>query len=208
MARVRAKICGITNLEDALFAAEAGADALGFVFVPSSPRFIPPEEAAGIRRVLPPFVSVVGVFADAPIEEVRWVAQACHLNAVQLHGGEDPDYCASLEAYIIKAFRIQDRSSLADLGRYRVGALLLDSYRPHQLGGTGQTFDWDLAREAKRYGRLILSGGLSPENVAEAIQRVRPYAVDVSSGVEGSPGRKDEGKVRRFLEEVARAERG
>ncbi|MDH7498773.1 MAG: phosphoribosylanthranilate isomerase [candidate division NC10 bacterium] len=207
MGRVRVKICGITSCKDALLAAEVGADALGFVFVQSSPRFIHPEEVARMRGQLPPLVFLVGVFADAPLEEVRGVVEACGLHAVQLHGGEDPQYCSSLGGCIIKAFRVKDRSSLTDLPRFRVAALLLDSYRAHQLGGTGETFDWDLAREAKGYGRLILSGGLRPENVAEAIRRVGPYAVDVCSGVEERPGRKDQGKVRRFLEEVARAEK-
>jgi phosphoribosylanthranilate isomerase len=204
---VKVKICGITNLRDALVATEAGADALGFVFVQGSPRYIDPEQVAMIQRRLPPLLSLVGVFADAPLEEVKRVAEVCQLSAVQLHGEENPEYCSSLKRRIIKAFRVRDRSSLADLGRYRVEAFLLDSYSPDHLGGTGKTFDWGLAREGKRYGRLILSGGLTPQNVAEAIRMVRPYAVDVSSGVEGSTGRKDEGKVRRFLEEAAKAGR-
>jgi phosphoribosylanthranilate isomerase len=203
---VKVKICGITNLRDALMATEEGADALGFVFVPGSPRQIDPDEAAKIRRHLPPFVSLVGVFANAPLDEVRRVAEVAHLSAVQLHGEEGPEYCFALQRRIIKAFRVKDESSLSDLGRYPVEAFLLDSYSSSHQGGTGQTFDWALAREAKRYGTLILAGGLRPDNVAEAIRIVKPYAVDVSTGVEGSPGRKDEGKVRRFLEEVARAE--
>lgn len=186
--------------------AEAGADALGFVFVFDSPRYIDPREAEKIRRHLPPFLSVVGVFANARLGEVRRVAEACHLSAIQLHGGESPAYCSSLGNRVIKAFRIKDEESLTKMGHYSVEAFLLDAYTPGRLGGTGKTFDWRLAEEAKRYGRLILSGGLTPDNVEEAICAVRPYAVDVSSGVEERAGKKEKGKVKRFLEEVARAE--
>ncbi len=203
---VKVKICGITNLEDALMVAEAGADALGFVFVSGSPRYIDPSAAEEIRRYLPPFLSVVGVFANARLEEVRRVAEACHLSAIQLHGEESPAYCSSLGMPVIKGFRVKDEEVLERMNRYRVEALLLDSYCSGQRGGTGKTFDWRLAQEAKRYGRLILSGGLTPENVAEAIRTVRPYAVDVSSGVEERAGKKEKGKVKRFLEEVARAD--
>jgi phosphoribosylanthranilate isomerase len=205
---VKIKICGITNLEDALMVAGAGADALGFVFVPGSPRYIDPCEAAEIRRHLPPFLSVVGVFANAPLREVGRVAEDCQLSAIQLHGEESPDYCSSLEKPVIKAFRLKDSNSLEDMGHYEVGALLLDTFSPGLLGGTGRAFDWRLAREAKKYGRVILSGGLNPQNVAEAIYTARPYAVDVSSGVEERAGKKEEGKVRRFIEEVARTEIG
>jgi len=184
----------------------AGADALGFVFVPGSPRYIDSREAEEIRRHLPPFLSVVGVFANAPLAKVREVTEACHLSAIQLHGEESPGYCSSLERPVIKAFRIKDSSSLEGMRHYRVGAVLLDAFLPGLLGGTGKTFDWRLAQEAKRYGRLILSGGLTPENVAEAIRTVRPYAVDVSSVVEERAGKKEKGKVKSFLEEVARAE--
>jgi phosphoribosylanthranilate isomerase len=204
---VRVKICGLTNLSDALMVAEAGADALGFVLVRGSPRYIAPRELREIRRHLPPFVSVVGVFANAPLQEVREISEACHLSLVQLHGEEDPDYCSALGEGVIKAFRIRDKRSLSSLEGYRVKAILLDSYRPGKLGGTGTCFDWSLALEAKRYGHLILSGGLTPENVGKAIGTVRPYAVDVSSGVEEFVGKKDQRKVRMFLEEVARAGR-
>jgi phosphoribosylanthranilate isomerase len=202
----KVKVCGLTNLADALIAAEAGADALGFVFVPGSPRYIDPSEAEEIQRHLPPFLSLVGVFADAPLKEVRLVAKTCRLSLVQLHGEESPAYCLSLKQRVIKAFRVKDSTSLKGLDQYRVEAFLLDSHRPGLLGGTGRTFDWALAGEAKRYGRLILSGGLTPENVGQSVRVVRPYAVDVGSGVEEGPGKKDERKVRRFLEEVARAE--
>jgi len=202
---VKVKICGITNLKDALMAAEEGADALGFVFVSGSPRYIHPQKAEEIRRHLPPFLSLVGVFANARLEEVREVTEACHLSLIQLHGEESPAYCSALGKRVIKAFRVKGARGLEDMGQYRVEALLLDSYCRGQLGGTGKTFDWHLAQEAKRYGRLILSGGLTPENVAEGIRIVRPYAVDVSSGVEEGAGKKEKGKVKRFLEEVARA---
>jgi phosphoribosylanthranilate isomerase len=203
---VRVKICGITNVTDALMVADAGADALGFVFVEGSSRYVDPVKVSQIRRHLPPSLCLVGVFADSPLEMVRRIKEECQLTAIQLHGCESPAYCASMEKPVIKAFRINDQESLVALIPYQdqVEALLLDSFHPGSLGGTGKTFDWSLARRAKRYGRVILSGGLTPWNVAQAIERVRPYAVDVSSGVEDRPGKKDEGKVRRFLEEVQR----
>lgn len=202
----RIKICGITNLEDARAAVDFGADALGFIFVPDTPRYIEPQRAARIIRELPPFITKVGVFADVPLDTIYQTIQTCGLNAIQLHGSETPEYCDSAgercRVPIIKAFRIKDRESLSAIPKCKVSAYLLDTYVKGKKGGTGEIFNWDLAKEAKSYGRIIVAGGLTPENAAEAIQRVQPYAVDVGSGVEASPGKKDHTKIRAFIENV------
>lgn len=197
---VRIKICGITNKEDALAAAQLGADALGFIFAPS-PRRISVERAREIIKVLPPLVQTVGVFVDEDPEKVLSTAAACGLDILQLHGSESVDYCSSFDRRVIKAVRLQSRDELKHLSKYVtvVDALLLDTYVPNKLGGTGIPFDWKLAVEARRYGRIILAGGLNPENVAAAISMVKPYAVDASSGLERSPGVKDHEKVAQFM---------
>jgi phosphoribosylanthranilate isomerase len=203
---VRIKICGITNKEDALAAAHLGADALGFVFAPS-PRKISAESAREIIKVLPPFVKTVGVFVDEDPERVSSVAARCGLDILQLHGSESVDYCSSFDRRVIKAVRLQSRDELKNLSKYAnvVDALLLDTYVPNKLGGTGIPFDWKLAVEAGRYGRIILAGGLNPENVAAAISMVKPYAVDASSGLEKSPGVKDHEKMTQFMREAMQA---
>jgi len=195
----RVKICGITNLDDALYAAESGADALGFVFYPNSPRYIEPEAAQAIIQRLPPCVTTVGVFVNEPAEQVNEIIRLTGIQIVQLHGDESPEDCATIERPVIKAFQVSEWFDVQHLSAYSVHAYLLDAYHPRQRGGTGHIFDWAIAREAKEYGRIILAGGLTPENVRQAIEVVRPYAVDVSSGVEWSPGVKDREKVKRFL---------
>lgn len=198
---VRVKICGITNAEDARFAASAGADALGFIFFKGSPRFITIDAAAEITGELPPFVAKVGVFVDEALETVNEIGTRLGLTAVQLHGNESAEYCSSVRLPVIKAFRVKDESSLRDLGKFRAAAFLLDSFVPGQLGGTGAKFNWDLAVQAKKLGTsVILAGGLTPENIAEAVKMVQPYAVDVSSGVEKKPGLKDPQKVADFIQ--------
>jgi phosphoribosylanthranilate isomerase len=200
---VRVKICGITNLEDALEAMDAGADALGFVFHPASPRHIFPEEAAKIIRALPPFVQTVGLCVDAQAELVNDTADLCGLDLVQLHGDEPPEYCTMLRRRLIKAFRVKDISSLEPMHHYQtVAGFLLDAWSPDVYGGTGRTFNWEIASAAKQYGPIILAGGLTPANVAEAVSRVTPYGVDVSSGVEVTPGKKDAEKVREFIRQA------
>lgn len=199
----KVKVCGITTGEDAKSAVDLGADALGFVFYPPSPRYIPPEEAREIIRGLPPFVATVGVFVDCPFEEVHDVVTTCGLSAVQLHGSEAPEFCSRFRVKVIKAFRVQDSELPGDLGRYRTDALLLDTYRKGMPGGTGTPFCWEVAVAAKRFGRVILAGGLTCKNVRQAIETVRPYAVDVSSGVERAPGKKDPIRLARFLREVS-----
>ena len=196
---VRVKICGITCVEDALTAIAAGADALGFVFHEPSPRHVFPEQAAAIIRALPPFVQAVGLFVNADIDGVNDVADLCRLDLVQLHGDEAPEYCDRVERRVVKAFRVQDISSLEPMKRYRVAGYLLDAYSPTVYGGTGLTFNWEVARVATQYGTVILAGGLTPENVGQAVQAAVPYAVDVSSGVEAEPGKKDPDKVRQFI---------
>jgi phosphoribosylanthranilate isomerase len=202
----RVKICGITTAEDAAGAVEAGADALGFVFVPGTPRCIRPERAALIIAALPPLAAAVGVFVDQPLEEVLAIVNTCRLGAVQLHGEEPAAYARRLPVRVIKAIRVREAESLDGLAGYPAQAFLLDSFVEGQAGGTGITFPWALARGATRHGRIILSGGLRPETVAEAVRTVRPYGVDVSSGVERRPGQKDPEKVREFIAAVRHAD--
>jgi len=201
---VKVKICGITNLEDALAAVNWGADALGFVFAPS-PRQVTPQQVTSIVAGLPPFVCKVGVFVDSGLPEVKETMKACSLDLAQLHGSESPDFCNELFPRVIKSFRVKDESVLALLPQYKVSAYLLDSYNEALKGGTGRSFDWGIAKKARRYGPIILSGGLTSANVRQAISLVRPYAVDVSSGVESEPGVKDHAKLQAFLEIVKKA---
>jgi|ERR1039457_4011634 phosphoribosylanthranilate isomerase len=198
---IRVKICGITNPEDALLAVEAGADALGFVFFQGSPRYISPDQAASIIRRLPPFVQTVGLFVNEVPATVNSVADQCGLDVIQLHGEETPVYCESVRRRVIKAFRVKDISTIDSLARYQVSGCLLDAWSPVARGGTGLTFNWEIAAEAVNRGhRIVLAGGLTPDNVTESIRQVCPYGVDVSSGVESAPGRKDASKIRLFIE--------
>jgi phosphoribosylanthranilate isomerase len=195
---VKVKICGVTRAEDALLAARLGADALGFNFWPGSKRHLAPAAARAIVRRLPPYVTAVGVFVDAPREEILRAVDASGVTAVQLHGDESPELCASLPLPVVKAIRVADAHALALLASYEVAGFLLDAPGPG-YGGTGRTFDWSLAAEAAASVPVVLAGGLRPENVAEAIRAVRPWGVDVASGVESSPGVKDEDRLRRFI---------
>lgn len=196
---VKIKICGITNRADAWAALDAGADALGFVLCADSPRRVSFAEVAAITQDLPPFVSRVGVFVNAT-DEFILRASACGLDTLQFHGHETSTFCAQFALKTIKAFRIKDASSLEAMAAYSTQAWLLDSYVPGKDGGTGATFNWEIAALAvQQCRRIILAGGLKPENVAAAVQQVRPYAVDVSSGVEMKPGKKDPAKIRDFI---------
>ena len=196
---VRVKICGITNAKDAEMAVEAGADALGFIFVAGTPRYIDPDAAREIVKDLPPLVSPVAVFADHPVAEVERVIDRCGFRTVQLHGSELPEYCRHLAVSVIKTFRVRRGGLLPPFEAYRVHAFLLDTFVEGRLGGTGQTFPLEVVSSAKAFGRVIIAGGLNPENVAQVIREVHPYAVDVSSGVESKPGRKDPQKLRDFI---------
>lgn len=206
---VKVKICGITSLADAIAAVEAGADAVGFMFYERSPRYIKPEVAAAISQQLPGYVVRVGVFVNAPVDVVKAARATCSLDVLQFHGDEPPEYCLQFDARIMKAFRIRDVKSLEVLPAYRTDFWLLDTYVPGALGGTGETFNWQLAIDAKRFGRpIFLAGGLTPENVADAVRIVQPYGVDVSSGVESAPGKKDRAKLRAFVQAAKRVSGG
>ena len=194
------KICGLTNVADALAAAAAGADALGFMFYEPSRRNLSPVAAAEIIRELPSFIAKVGVFVNPTMEFVHSTIETSRLDTLQFHGEETPEFCAQFGLPVFKAFRVKDRSVLAQCANFRDCAWLLDSHVDGALGGTGVAFDWDVAVEAtKLHPQVILAGGLKVETVADAVRRVRPHGVDVSSGVEAAPGRKDANAVRRFI---------
>jgi phosphoribosylanthranilate isomerase len=205
----RVKICGIRRPDDARRAVELGVAALGFNFYPPSPRYVAPCVAAEIIRQLPPLVMTVGVFADeTDAGRVAAVAREARVAAVQLHGPRFPPTDEALRAYpLIRAVVVREGFEPGELADLKARAFLLDAFHPSLSGGTGKTFDWSLAREAKRYGAIILAGGLTPENVGEAIRQARPFAVDVASGVESAPGVKDPGKMSAFFAAVAEADR-
>jgi phosphoribosylanthranilate isomerase len=218
---IRVKVCGITNIADARVAVDAGADALGFIFVEGTPRFVTPDDVAPIVRRLPPFVTPVGVFWDHPAGHVKAVAEACRLRALQFHGDEAPEDLADYTLPVIKTVKMPPASTLEGLPEYRMwdhwqvsryrhvaSAVLLDSAARWSEGEAREPVEWTLARTMTGEGRptpIILSGGLTPDNVARAVAVVRPYGVDVNSGVESTPGRKDPDKVRRFVAEARRA---
>jgi phosphoribosylanthranilate isomerase len=209
--RTLVKICGITRWEDAELAAKLGAAALGFNFYPPSPRYIAPHSAKAIIRKMPPFVTAVGIFAnETDGARVASVAREAGVTAIQLHGPGSPLAGPTAEALddltIIQAFAVGKQFNPEALNDLKANAFMLDTFDPVLIGGTGKTFDWNVAREAKKYGALILAGGLTAENVGEAIRGVRPFAVDVASGVESEPGKKDPEKLRAFFAAVAEAD--
>lgn len=206
---VKIKICGITNIGDALAAAEAGADALGFNFYKKSPRYIEPVKAAEIIRQLPPFVVPVAVFVNEHEARIRDIQFTTGIKVLQFQGDERPEFCERFATQVIKVFQVKDRESLKHMAHYRVNAYLLDSYKKGLRGGTGTVFDWHLAVVAKTFGRIILAGGLTPENVAGAVKLVQPYGVDVASGVEKDKDKrmKDHAKMKKFISEVRKAAR-
>ena len=204
--RVRVKICGITTVEDAEAATQAGADAIGLIFYEKSPRFLIPKKAKEIIDLLPPFIIRVGVFVNPTKEFVQERIEYLGLDRVQFHGKESPAFCEDFGSRVIKAVQIKNTGSLGIIKEYPVKTFLLDTYRKDLYGGTGQTFDWSLAIKAKEYGRIILSGGLTPENISEAIRTVSPYGVDVSGGVEKSPGKKDRMKIEQLMENIYRGQ--
>ncbi len=203
----RTKICGITNIEDARVAVAAGADALGFLLYRKSPRYVDPMMVQQIVAQLPPFVLPVGVFVNEEIKIVRDLMDTCGLALAQLHGDESAMYCRELSRPVLKALRLKDRSTFVALeefqARVEVRGFVLDALSEEAYGGTGQVVDWGLAREAAQAATVILAGGLTPENVGQALRAVQPYGVDVSSGVEVIPGKKDHEKVRAFLRAVS-----
>ncbi len=198
----RIKVCGITSIEDALAAVACGVDALGFVFYAKSPRAVSPEQAAAIIRSLPPFTTTVGLFVNADRATIEATIAICGLDVIQLHGDESPQDCDYSGCRVIKALRIKDSASLERAADYEVSGLLLDAWSDQVYGGSGEVFDWQLLKDFASHHPVILAGGLTPGNVADAIRQVRPYAVDVSSGVEKAPGEKDFLKVAEFIRQV------
>jgi phosphoribosylanthranilate isomerase len=199
---MKVKICGITTPVDAVYAAELGADALGFIFVKSSPRYIAPKAARKIIQELPPFIVPVGVFVDAPQEEILDTIEQTGIRCVQLHGNETPKELAGFPVPVYKSFHVDSGFNPESLRAYKGSAYLLDTKISGKLGGTGQIFDWTIAVRAKEYGRIILAGGLTPDNIIEAVQIVEPYAVDVNSGVEERHGKKDHIKLKVLFEKL------
>jgi len=199
------KICGITNREDALKAVSLGVDAVGFIFA-ESPRRVDPFTAREIIRHLPSSLLKVGVFVNEAIEEVERISGCCSLNGVQFHGEESPEYCRQVSLPVIRAVRIKNSESLEEIERYPFASILLDTWSENQAGGTGKGFSWGMALEARRQRNFILSGGLSPANVREAIHLLRPEGVDVCSGVERCHGKKDPILMKAFIEEVRKAD--
>ncbi len=197
---IRIKICGITRLEDALSAAQLGVDAVGFIFAGRSPRYIMPEKAAEIISQLPPFISRVGVFVNEPAESIISIARAASLDTIQLHGEEDPEFCLQIPYPVIKALPLHATLDMAVFEKYRVSGFLLDTWNNGLQGGTGIAGDWNLARKiAARYDRIILAGGLGPANLETALREVRPYGVDINSGIEIKPGVKNPQKMREAI---------
>ena len=208
----RVKVCGITELEDARLAADLGAWAIGMIFYRASPRACTPDAAAEIAAALRRRVEPVGVFVNAPLDEVAAIADACGLAALQLHGDEGPAYCAEAArrtgCRVIKAARVRDAAAVRALRAFHVDYHLVDAYRPDTPGGTGETFPWELARLDHGGSPLILAGGITPDNVVEAIAAVHPFAVDSASGTEAAPGRKNEAKLRALFAAVEHADAG
>jgi len=200
---VKVKICGITSIADGQAAAEAGADMIGLMFYEQSLRHIALATAVEISRALPPFVLRVGVFVNPDEALVTRAIAECGLNLLQFHGDEPSDFCTQFGVMSLKALRVRDAETLNQLANFHTDAFLLDAYSKGGRGGTGEKFNWDLAIEAQKFGKpIFLAGGLTPENVADAVKKVKPFAVDVSSGVESAPGKKDAAKVRAFVAAV------
>ena len=203
---IQVKICGITSVADAQAAVGAGADLIGLMFYDKSPRHVTLETAAEIARSISPFVVKVGVFVNPTEELVTRAIAECNLSLLQFHGEETPEFCTKFGVMSMKAFRVRDAESLRALADYNTDAWLLDAYSPGALGGTGEKFNWELAIEARKLGRpIFLAGGLTPDNVGDAVSLVQPFGVDVSSGVEISPGKKDPAKVKLFIERAKAA---
>lgn len=200
--RVKVKICGFTNYEDAAAAMEMGADLLGFNFYPKSPRYILPEKAAQIIGKLPAFIDIVGVFVNSSLEEIRDTIDLCRLSWVQLHGDESPQFCRGLLSHnvrTIKAIRVKDQSDIDRAESYFTDAVLLDTFDPQKYGGTGLTFDWNIIGHITK--RVFLAGGINPDNVAQAL-KLGIYGIDVCSGIEAQPGKKDHQKMRKLFDNI------
>ncbi len=202
---IRFKICGITNYNDAMLAIQVGAYAIGFIFVKKSPRYIVPEKAKKIISLLPPFIQTVGVFVNEDIQKIKEIVEFCGLDLIQFHGDESPNICKKFMPKSVKAIRVKDESSLYKIERYKscVRAILLDTYKKGYAGGTGEVFNWNLAIKAKDYGiPIILSGGIGPENIKEALVRIKPFAIDINSKIEIRPGQKSPILIHKFIKEL------
>jgi phosphoribosylanthranilate isomerase len=200
---MKIKICGITNKEDALNAVALDVDAIGFIFYEHSPRYVTPEVVEEIMLDLPPFIHTVGVFVNSSFDDIVEIRRRCKLSVCQLHGSESPDFCIPFQSQLIKAISVKDTEDLGVIPKYKgvVSSILLDTKVEHVHGGTGRTFDWGLALEAKEYDvPLILSGGINEDNIEKAITLVQPYAIDLCSGVENEPGKKDYNKMKRLVD--------
>jgi phosphoribosylanthranilate isomerase len=206
--RTRIKVCGMRELAEVAGVVAAGVDAIGLIFVEQSPRYIDPERAREIVASLPPFVDAVGVFVDQEAAAVNEIVRYCGLTMVQLHGAESPAYCAEIACRVMKVFRVRESLTAEDLASYadEVSAFLFDTFQEKVAGGTGQTFAWSLLEKLASPRPVVLAGGLTPENVGEAVRQARPFAVDLNSGVEFAPGRKDLAKVRAAVAQVAAAD--
>lgn len=189
-------------MEDAQAAADYGADALGFIFYKESKRYVDPQVAKSIISSLPPFITTVGVFVNQGMDEISQIKEATGIQVAQLHGDETPEFVSSLPIDVIKVIRVKDKSDLDKVAQYSAQAILFDTYSDKEYGGTGESFDWEILNNLSSEKKVILSGGLNPENVLEAVQIVRPYAVDVSSGVEVAPGKKNHTKIKKFIEAI------
>lgn len=201
---VKIKICGITNLEDALNSVKAGCNALGFVFYRKSPRYITPKKAVQIIKDIPAHILKIGVFVNAKEKTIKRIARLCNLDMLQFHGNESPEFCERFKGYkIIKAFRVKDRIKLENLLNYKIFAYLFDTFVKSKLGGTGRKFNWARVRHLKGLRKpIFLSGGINTKNVTKAIKQVRPDWLDVSTSVEIKPGKKDHRKVKKFIQTV------
>ena len=199
MSCIKVKICGITRLQDAMNACDLGADILGFNFVPASPRYLNPNTAREIISMLPPFVTSMGVFANEELSVLNDMAQFLDLDAVQLHGNEDAHYCRKVKNPVVKAVRVSSPADLEGLDEYDVSAYLLDARVDSVLGGSGKTFPWEVAKDFCRSRKVFVAGGLTPENVGDAVRTLAPYGVDTASSVEAQPGIKDPALVERFI---------
>jgi len=198
----KVKICGLTNYDDAIAAMDMGADLLGFNFYPDSPRYVTPAQAMDIINKLPGFIDIAGVFVNASIERIHEINAACQLDWVQLHGDEDPDFCRSLLSHNVKtmkAIRVKDQTDIERADSFFTDAVLLDAFDPDKYGGTGLTFDWNVIGHISK--RVFLAGGINPDNAAEAV-RLGVYGIDVCSGIEAEPGKKDHGKMKKLFENI------
>lgn len=202
ISNTKIKICGITNIKDAQAAAEFGTDALGFIFYKESKRYVDPEVAKSIISSLPPFITTVGVFVNQELDEISQIKETTGIQVAQLHGDETPEFVSSIPFNSIKVIRVKDKSDLDKVAQYSAQAILFDTYSDKEYGGTGESFDWEILNDLSSTKKIILSGGLNSENILEAVKIVRPYAVDVSSGVEDTPGRKDHTKIKKFIEAI------